>query len=143
MCAKTLRFDAVIKVVNDIVKFNPAKALNHRQFQNFLTAEWKAGHGDIRWLSGAKVLKRIAELKDVIQEFMTIKNKLIFEFDDPQFKADFAFLADTPSHQATVNFKLQQRGQLIYVFFSYVNALQAKLKLWNSSFVTKISVIFH
>ena len=109
MCAKTLRFDAVIKVVNDVVKFNPVKALNHRQFQNFLTAEWEADHGDIRWLSGAKVLKRIA----------------------------------TPSHQATVYFKLQQRGQLIYVFFSYVNALQAKLKLWNSSFVTKISVIFH
>ena len=99
-----------MKVVNN-VKFNPAKALNHRQFQNFLTAKWEAGHGDViyycdvRWLSRAKVLKRIAELKDAIQEFMTIKNKPIFKFDDSQFKADFAFLADISSHLATVNLK--------------------------------------
>ena len=67
LCAKTLRFDAVMKVVNTVVKFIRAKALNHRQFQNFLTSEWEADHGDmiyycdIRWLSRANVLKRIAE----------------------------------------------------------------------------------
>ena len=40
---------------------------------------------------------------------MTIKNKPIFELDDPQFMADFAFLADIFSHLATVNIKLQQK----------------------------------
>ena len=101
-----------MKVVNDVVKFIRAKALNHRQFQNFQTAECEADHGDViyycdvRWLSRAKVLKRSAELKDAIQEFITIKNKPIFEFDDPQFKANFVFLADKSSYLATVNLKL-------------------------------------
>ena len=83
-----------MKVVNNVVKLIRAKALNHRQFQNFLTSEWEADHGDViyycdvRWLSRANVLKRIAELKDPIQEFMTLKNKPILEFDDPQFMSD-------------------------------------------------------
>ena len=136
MCAKSLRFDAVLEVVNDVAKFIRAKALNHCQFQNFLTAEWEADHGDViyycdvHWLSRAKVLKRIAELKGPIQEFMTLKNKPILEFDDPQFVADFAFLNDMSFHLATVNLKLQQRGQLINTLFNHVKAFQAKLKLF-------------
>ena len=132
-----------MKEVNNVVKFIRAKALNHRQFQNFLTAEWEPDHGDViyycdvRWLSRAKVLKRIAELKDAIQEFMTIKNKPIFEFDDPKFKAYFAFLADISSHLATINLKLQQRGQLIHVLLRYVKALQAKIKLFEQQLGNK------
>ena len=65
--ATILRFDAVMKVVNDVVRFIRAKALNHRQFQHFLTAKREEDHGDVicycgvRWLSRAKVLKRTAE----------------------------------------------------------------------------------
>ena len=112
LCTKTLRFDAVMKVVNNVVKFIRAKALNHRQFQNFLTSEWEADDGDViyyrdvHWLSRANVLKRIAELKDPIQEFMTLKNKSILEFDDPQFMSDFAFLTDISSQLVTLNLKL-------------------------------------
>ena len=136
---KTLpvRYDAVLKVANNIVKFIRAKALNHRKFQNFLTSEWEADHGDViyycdvRWLSRANVLKRIAELKDPIQEFMTLKNKPILEFGDQQFASDFAFLTDLSSHLATLNLKLQQRGQLINALFSHMRAFQAKLKLFE------------
>ena len=69
LCATTLRFDAVMKVTNDVVKFIRAKELNHRGFQNFLTVKCEPDHGDViyyrdvRWLSRAEVLKRIAELK--------------------------------------------------------------------------------
>ena len=135
--AKTLRFDAVMKVVNIVVTFIREKALNHRQFQNFLTSKWEADHDDviyycdIRWLSRANVLKRIAELKDPIQEFMTLKNKPTLEFDDPQFMSDFAFRTDISSHLATLNLKLQQRGQLVNALFSYVRSFQAKLKLFE------------
>ena len=86
---------------------------------------------DVRWLSRANVLKRIAELKDPIQEFMTIKNKPILEFDDPQFMSDFAFLTDISSHLATLILKLQQREKLINAVFSRVRAFQAKLKLFE------------
>ena len=138
LCAKALRFDAVIKVVNDVLKFIRALALNHRQFQNFLTAKREAHHGDaiyqchVRWLNRAKAPKRIAELKVAIQEFMTMKNdKPIFEFDDPQFMADFGFLADISSYLATVNLKLPQKGQQTHVLFSHVKTFQAKLKLFK------------
>ena len=77
------------------------------------------------------MLKRIAELKDPIQEFMILKNKPILEFDDPQFMSDFAFLTDIASHLATLNLKLQQRGQLVNALFSHVKAFQAKLKLFE------------
>ena len=86
---------------------------------------------DIRWLSRANVLKRIAELKDPIQEFMILKNKPILEFDNSQFMSDFAFLTDISSHLATLNLKMQQRGQLVNALFSHVRAFQAKLKLFE------------
>ena len=69
LCATTLRFDAIMKVANDVVKFIQAKELNQRQFQNFLTAKREADHGDViyycdaRSLSRPKVLIKIAELK--------------------------------------------------------------------------------
>ena len=47
LCATTLRFDAVIKVANDVVKLIEAKELNQGQFQNFLTAKCEADHGDV------------------------------------------------------------------------------------------------
>ena len=77
------------------------------------------------------MLKRIAELKNPIQEFMTLKNKSILKFDDPQFMSDFAFLTDISSKLATLNLKLQQRGQLVNALFSHVRAFQAKLKLFE------------
>ena len=135
MCAKTLRFDAGMKVVNNVVKFIRAKALNHRQFQNYLTPEWEVDHVkviyycDVCWLSRSNVLKRIVELKEPIQEFMTLKNKPILEFDNPQFMSNFAFLTDISSYQATLNLKLQQKGQLINALFSHVRPFEAKLKL--------------
>ena len=77
--AKMLQFDAIMKVVNNAVKFIPEKALNHHQFQNFLTSKWEADHSDmtyycnVHWLSHANKLKRIIGLKDPIQEFTTLK----------------------------------------------------------------------
>ena len=62
---------------------------------------------------------------------MTIKDKPSFEFDDPQFMADFAFLTDLSSPLASIKLKLQQRERLIYVLFSHVKAFQAKFKLFE------------
>jgi hypothetical protein len=52
----------------------------------------------MRWLSHSKVLTRIFELKDAIQEFMTARGKPVSDFDDPKWLADFAFLTDISSH---------------------------------------------
>ena len=108
--------------------------MNYHQFQNFVKSEWEADHRhvicycDVCWLSRANVLKVIAELKDPIQEFMTLKNEPIFEFDDSQCWADFAFLTDICSHMATVTLQPQLRGQLINALSSHVKIFHAKLK---------------
>ena len=68
---------------------------------------------------------------------MTMNNKSIFEFDDLQFMADFAFLVDISLHLATVNLKLQQRGLLIHAHFSHVKTFQAKLKLFEQQLDNK------
>ena len=95
--------------------------MNHHQLQDFLITEWEADHGDVidycnvLWLSCSKLLRRVAELKDAISKFMTMKNKPIFEFDNVQFMANFAFFTDhISSHLAIVNLKLQQRRQLMF-----------------------------
>ena len=80
---------------------------------------------DVCWLSRTNMLKRIAKLKDPIQEFMTLKNKPILEFKDLQFMANFAFLTDISFHLVIVNLKLQQRGQLINALLNHVRAFQA------------------
>ena len=64
---------------------------------------------EVGWLSRTKVLQRTADIKDANQEFMTMKNKPLLDFDDSQFMADFGFLSDISSHLAIVNRKLQQR----------------------------------
>jgi len=143
LCAKTLRFDAVMEVLPTVVKFIREKALNHHQFQIFAKSEWEADHRnvicycDVRWVSRAYLLKKIAGLKDPIQAFMTYKNKPILEFDDPQFVADFAFLTNIPSHVATVTLKRQLREQLINTLFSHVKAFQAKLTLFHYQLAKK------
>jgi hypothetical protein len=73
LCAKSLGFENVMKVITDIVNFIRAKGLNHRQFQNFLQTEWDADHvdvvyfSDVRRLSRSKVLTMIYGLKHAIQ----------------------------------------------------------------------------
>ena len=90
LCAKSLRFEQVMRVITDIVNFIRARGLNHRQFQNFLRTEWEAEYGDVvyysdvRWLSRSKVLTRIFELRDAIKSFMTEKRKPVPEFNDPK-----------------------------------------------------------
>ena len=53
--------------------------------------------------------------------------------------ANFAFLVDISSHLATVNLKLQQRGQLIHVRFSNVKTFQVKLKRFEQQLDNDLS----
>ena len=74
-----------MKVVATNVNFIQAKGLNHRQFQNFLSKERESEHGDViyhcnlLWSSCAKVFNRIDKFKNAIQEFITLKNRLVSE----------------------------------------------------------------
>jgi hypothetical protein len=83
----------------------------------------------VSWLNRSKVLTRIFELKDAIQELMTAKGKPVSEFDDPKWLADFAFLKDISSHLNELNLKLQSKDQLVHVLFNHIKAFQIKLQL--------------
>jgi hypothetical protein len=74
----------------------------------------------VQWLSRSKVLTRIFELKDAIQEFMTAKGKPVSEFDALKWLADFAFLTDISSYLNELNLKLQSQDQLMHVLLNHI-----------------------
>ena len=61
---------------------------------------------------------------------MISKNKSIHEFNDPKFIAHLGFLTDISDQLMTTNLKLQQKGQLIYI---YLPILKSFKKTFNSS----------
>lgn len=90
-----------MKVISDVVNFVQAKGLNFSEFSS-------KGIGSLRYcliLRSPKVLLRICELKDTIQEFMTTKVK----FDDSKWLVDNAFLMDISSHLSELNLKFHSK----------------------------------
>ena len=92
--------------------FIKSRALNHRQFQEFLE-DVEAEHGDlmfyceVRWLSKGNMLRRFYDLKEQVSVFMNMKDKAMPELDDPAWMCDVAFLVDVTSHLNELNTKLQ------------------------------------
>ena len=86
-----------MKKVVSTINFIKSRALNHRQFQQFLE-DVEAEYGDliyyceVRWLSKGKVLKRFYDLRDEIATFMDMKGKIIPELSDDNWVRDLAFL---------------------------------------------------
>jgi hypothetical protein len=70
-------------------------------------------------------------VKDVIQELMTAKGKLVSAFDDPKWLANIAFLTGISSHLNELNLTLQSKDQLVHVLFNRIKAFQIKLELFK------------
>ncbi|VEN48298.1 unnamed protein product [Callosobruchus maculatus] len=141
LCAKSLKMDHVMKVVVKVVNFIRSKGLNHRQFQEFLKS-LDSEYGDVtffaevRWLTRAKMLKRVFDLKQEIQSVFESKSKSIPEFQDKEWVSDFAFLVDITSHLNEVNTSLQGKDHLINNLHDLVSAFQMKLGLWEQQLGT-------
>ena len=137
LCAKSLKFEHVMKKVVTCVNFIKSRALNHRQFQEFLE-DVQAEHGDlmfyceVRWLSKGKMLRRFYDLKDQVSVFMNMKDKPMPELDNPAWMCDLAFLVDVTTHLNELNTKLQTQGQLAHELYGHVRSFQNKLVLWES-----------
>ncbi|KAI0980303.1 hypothetical protein GJ496_005853 [Pomphorhynchus laevis] len=91
----------VVTVVTKVVNFIRGRAVNHRQFVEFLK-EIESDfyeipyYTEVRWLSIGKVLDRFQYLLDEIVLFLSIKEKL-HDFPELQNKAwlnDFSFSVD-------------------------------------------------
>jgi len=93
--AKSVGFQTITKDVVKIVNCMRSRALNCREFKNFLS-EIDSEQGDIiyftdvRWLSRGKVLKRVFGLKNEIFEFTVSKGKQFEQLNDSEWKNDFS-----------------------------------------------------
>jgi hypothetical protein len=123
---------SVIKLIN----FLKSRALNHRQFNEFLK-NLGSEYGDViyntevRWLSRGAMLKRVYNLKNDIQLFVEMKEYRFPHFEDKEWMCDFAFLVDITQHLNDLNMELQGRDQFIHNMFDKINAFESKLKIWS------------
>jgi hypothetical protein len=85
LCVKSVKFKEIMKTVVSCVNYIKSKALNHRQFKQFLE-ELETEYGDllyyceVRWLS--KGNKQFFQLKEEIYLFMDMKEKHVPELKD-------------------------------------------------------------
>ncbi|KAM8966907.1 general transcription factor II-I repeat domain-containing protein 2-like [Pelodytes ibericus] len=134
LCSKSLKCDSVMKIVVSCVNFIRAHALNHRQFQKFLSElnvnyEDVLYHTEVRWLSRGRVLKRFYDLLPQITTFLLSKNKEVPELNDAEWKWHLAFLTDVRELLNNLNVQLQGKGKLICDMQSHVKAFEVKLGL--------------
>lgn len=134
LCFKSLKWDSVMKIVVSCVNFIRVHALNHRQFQEFLS-ELNVAHEDVlyhtevRWLSRGRVLKCFYDLLPQITAFLLSKNKEVPELNDAEWKWHLAFLTDITELLNSFNLQLQGKGKLICDMASHVKAFEVKLGL--------------
>jgi len=139
LCKNILNMNHVVNVVVKIVNFIRARGLNHRQFIAFME-EIEADYNDIpyhcniRWLSLARVIKQLWELKEEIKLFLKMKQKddQFPQFYDPQWLADLAFLVDIMDHLKKLNLTMIRRDAIIHELYFAVNAFEKKLTLFSN-----------
>ncbi|XP_042306980.1 general transcription factor II-I repeat domain-containing protein 2A-like [Sceloporus undulatus] len=134
LCSKSLKWDFVMKTVVSCVNFIRANALNHRQFQEFLSkenADWEdvLYHTEVRWLSRGKVLRCFYDLLPEIAAFLVSKNKEVPELNDAEWKWHLAFLTDVTEFLNGLNVELKRKGKLICDMYASVKSFELKLGL--------------
>ena len=136
LCAKRLRMNNVMYVVVNTVNFTRSRALNHRQFKEFLI-EIDAEYGDVtyysevRWLGRGNCFKRFYNLLHQIQLFVEMKDHHVPELQNESWQMDLAFLVDITTHLNELNTKLQGKNQLVTQLYENIKAFQLKLRLWE------------
>lgn len=143
LCKSALEMKHVLDVVIKIVNSIRSRALNHRQFQEFLYS-LQSEYSDVlyytkvRWLSAGRVFERVWDLKDEIISFM--EEKGMDECDhlkDMLWLSDFAFFTDIFSHINKLNLKLQGRNQLIHDTWGHIRGFKLQLNLFSKQLLKK------
>ncbi|XP_073670885.1 general transcription factor II-I repeat domain-containing protein 2 [Paramisgurnus dabryanus] len=136
LCAKCLKFDHVVSPLVKAINFIRAKALYHRQFQQFLSdIEAQYGdviyHNDVRWLSRGNALQRFFLLRREIGQFFDEKGHAMKELSDPKWLADLAFVIDINKHLNALNVSLQGKDAVVSQLYSHIKAFATKLQLFK------------
>ncbi|GFV21634.1 general transcription factor II-I repeat domain-containing protein 2A [Trichonephila clavipes] len=129
-------------IINSIL----AKALNHRQFKEFLfemESEYAdlLFHNKVRWLSRGNVLKRFASLFPEMKAFLLEKSVHYPDLTDDQWIQNFYFMEDVTSHLNQLNRKLQEQGNLIFSILEEVITFENKLSIFAQDFERE--TLFH
>jgi hypothetical protein len=142
LCAKSIKFMNVMEVVINSVNFLKSRALNHRQFKQYL-ADIFSDYEDVdyycevRWLSKGKMLKRFYNLRNEISNFFELKGKSIAQLKDDKWVCDLAFLIDVTGYLNEMNLKLQTQGQMVHELYGHVKAFCTKLRLLENQMKAK------
>ncbi|XP_072377810.1 general transcription factor II-I repeat domain-containing protein 2-like [Diabrotica undecimpunctata] len=137
LCSKKIEFQNVVKVVVSIVNFIKSRALNHRQFKQFLD-DIESEYGDllyyteVRWLRRGLTLERLLNLIEEIEIFLAEKQRDVPELKNPDWLCDLAFLVDITNHLNVLNTRLQGKNQLISQLYAHVSSFQCKLTVFRS-----------
>ncbi|XP_026481385.1 zinc finger BED domain-containing protein 5-like [Ctenocephalides felis] len=128
-------FEIIIKVVN-FIKNSPLRERLFGKLCDDMGSEYKAllYYCEARWLSRAKVLQRVFELKKEIAIFLADNKRDEADiFYDTKFLAKFAYLVDIFKRLSDLNKSM--RGTQIHAFFQKdkITAFMKKIELWIAS----------
>ncbi|XP_067131958.1 general transcription factor II-I repeat domain-containing protein 2A-like [Centruroides vittatus] len=142
LCAKKINMEHVMDIVVSTVNFLRGRALNHRQFKEFLSDIDAENNDvvyftDVRWLSKSSVLQRFYNLLPEIKLFMEMKGKPVKELSDCEWLTDLAFFVDITMHLSELNIKMQGKNLIISEFITFIKAFISKLKLWSTQLRNK------
>jgi len=137
LCAKSLCMKTVMDVVMKCINKIRARALNRREFRQFLKDMNKDPgelllHCEVRWLSRGKVHSRFWLLRNSVGLLSFLKeiNELPSECEslaDNDWLNDLAFLVDITGHLKTLNTRLQGSNKLFTNLCNDVNSFKTKL----------------
>ncbi|XP_026476390.1 zinc finger BED domain-containing protein 5-like [Ctenocephalides felis] len=128
-------FEIIIKVVN-FIKNSPLRERLFGKLCDDMGSEYKAllYYCEARWLSRAKVLQRVFELKKEIAIFLADNKKDEADiFYDTKFLAKFAYLVDIFKRLSDLNKSMQGTQIHAFVQKDKITAFMKKIELWIAS----------
>ncbi|XP_060691829.1 LOW QUALITY PROTEIN: general transcription factor II-I repeat domain-containing protein 2A-like [Hemiscyllium ocellatum] len=118
--------DVVTKIVNFIRQFVALLEENETEHRDV------GYHTAVRWHSLGKMLKRVWDLREEIQDFCVKKGNGIPRLSDADRIADLGFAVDVTALMNELNVKLQCKGLFVHDIYNLVKAFMRKLQLLSS-----------